>query len=594
MATARIMIVEDEVVIALDLRSRVENLGHTVVANVVSGEAAVASAEKQHPDLVLMDIKLAGEIDGIEAAEIVRSRWHIPIVFVTAHADEQRLGRAKLTMPFGYLLKPINDRELRVTIEMALYVAEVDRARDLLLRQEQLTAKVLQALNQTEPQADVISEILSLIKEHTGFEAVGIRLQEGEDFPYYETRGFPEHFVEAERYLCARDRHGDLVRDSNGNVYVECMCGNILCGRTDPSSPFFSEGGSFFSNATSVLLAETTEEERQARTRNRCNGEGYETVTLVPLRSREGVIGLLQLNDTRPGMVTPALVAFLEGLGTSIGIAFHKRQTEGALRERVKELDCLFAVARLVEKEGVSLADIIQGVADLIPGAWQYPDVTCAKITVDESEHKTEGFRRTEWRQEAAIVCDGTGVGRVEVCYLEKRSDRDEGPFLRDERNLIEALAERLGRIVERHRAREAKIESAERLRLMADSLPAYIAYVDSQRRYQFNNKQYEKLFGIRLAEIQGMTVEELVGEAVYEQIREDIDQALAGQGVQRERRVTLENGKSLVNQTSYVPQIADHGEVKGFFVFSHDVRDERKRREEAVRESEAPIPPPP
>ncbi len=129
MAPARIVIVEDEVIVAFDLQSRLESLGHTVCANVTTAEEALECIARELPDLVLMDICLAGKMDGIEAAEIMRSDPSVPVVFVSAHADEERLERAKLTMPFGYLLKPFQDRDLKVTIEMALYVSQIDQER---------------------------------------------------------------------------------------------------------------------------------------------------------------------------------------------------------------------------------------------------------------------------------------------------------------------------------------------------------------------------------------------------------------------------------------------------------------------------------
>jgi two-component sensor histidine kinase len=95
--------------------------------------------------------------------------------------------------------------------------------------------------------------------------AVAIRLREGDDFPYYLTSGFPGAFVQAERFLCARDEAGQIVRDSQGSPVLECMCGNVLCGRTDAALPFFTAHGSFWTNSTTKLLASTTEKERQAQ-----------------------------------------------------------------------------------------------------------------------------------------------------------------------------------------------------------------------------------------------------------------------------------------------------------------------------------------
>ncbi len=202
-----------------------------------------------------------------------------------------------------------------------------------------VAAQILEILNLTEPtKENSIKEILGKIKAYTGIEAVGIRLHEGDDYPYIEYSGFPEHFIANEKYLCSHDQSGQLVRDSQGNPCLECMCGNVICGRTTPSKLFFTKGGSFWSNSTTELLAATTDADRQACTRNRCNGEGYESVALIPLRSNEGIIGLLQLNDHRQGMFTLAMIEFLEGIGASIGIALKRKQVDEKLKDSFSKL----------------------------------------------------------------------------------------------------------------------------------------------------------------------------------------------------------------------------------------------------------------
>jgi len=203
-------------------------------------------------------------------------------------------------------------------------------------QRKKLNIEILETINKSEKWKDCIKEILDKIKQFTGFEAVGLRLHEDEDFPYYATIGFPPHFVEAERYLCTRDSKGEMIRDSKGNPYVECMCGNVICGRTDANKDFFSEDGSFWSNNTSKLLSETTDEDRQTRTRNRCNSEGYESVALFPLKVGHEILGLLQINDTRPHQFTEELIQFFEGVGVSIGTAFsQKRAKDALLREKL-------------------------------------------------------------------------------------------------------------------------------------------------------------------------------------------------------------------------------------------------------------------
>jgi PAS domain S-box-containing protein len=123
---ARLLVVEDEILVATDLERRLQGLGYTVLGAACSAAEAISLMEREPADLVLMDIVLSGEMDGIQTAEIIRERWGVPVVFLTAYADAARLERARWTRPLGYLLKPFNERDLRVALEMALYLAEVD------------------------------------------------------------------------------------------------------------------------------------------------------------------------------------------------------------------------------------------------------------------------------------------------------------------------------------------------------------------------------------------------------------------------------------------------------------------------------------
>jgi PAS domain S-box-containing protein len=127
MAKARILVVEDEGIIAEDIRMSLRDLGYDVFAVVATGEEAVRTAEASCPDLVLMDVVLQGDMDGIEAANRIRSSLGVPLIYLTAYADDKMLERAKITEPFGYLIKPFRDRELHSTIEMALFKHELDR-----------------------------------------------------------------------------------------------------------------------------------------------------------------------------------------------------------------------------------------------------------------------------------------------------------------------------------------------------------------------------------------------------------------------------------------------------------------------------------
>lgn len=120
------------------------------------------------------------------------------------------------------------------------------------------------------------------------------------------------------------------------------------------------------------------------------------------------------------------------------------------LGERVKELQCLYGIAQLVEHHSDNIDSLIQGITNLIPPSWQFPEITCARIILRDQQFETEGFKNSRWKQSANIVVDGKRAGLVEVYYLKKMPGSDEGPFLKEERVLIDAIAERIGRIVER------------------------------------------------------------------------------------------------------------------------------------------------
>jgi signal transduction histidine kinase len=140
--------------------------------------------------------------------------------------------------------------------------------------------------------------------------------------------------------------------------------------------------------------------------------------------------------------------------------------TEAKLRERVKELSCLYKVVQLATAQPESpISEVLQGIAELLPAAWQYPEITCGRVILDDQIFLTAGFTETTYRQSADILVRGVRRGFIEVVYLEKRPKLFEGPFLQEERNLIDALAREVSGIVERYQTRLEKAELEEQLR---------------------------------------------------------------------------------------------------------------------------------
>ena len=206
-------------------------------------------------------------------------------------------------------------------------------------KERETTIEFLRIVNGSTSTRQLVRAAAVFFQKQSGCEAVGLRLKEGDDFPYYEARGFSKEFVQVENSLCAKDLKGQLLRDDIGNPILDCMCGNIIQGRFDPSKPFFTKRGSFWTNCTTELLATTTEKDRQSRTRNRCNGAGYESVALIGLRVGQESLGLLQLNDKRKNQFTPETIAFWERLADHLAVAIAKFHAEEDLRKLTEELE---------------------------------------------------------------------------------------------------------------------------------------------------------------------------------------------------------------------------------------------------------------
>ncbi|MEM7162608.1 MAG: response regulator [Bacteroidota bacterium] len=136
MSKTNVLVVEDESIVSKDIQLSLEKLGYNVVGSADTGEKAISLATSLEPDVVLMDIMLKGEINGIEAAQSIKSEMSVPVIYLTAYADEGTLSRAKITEPYGYIIKPFKEIDIHTSIEMAIYKhnkeKEVRKERDML------------------------------------------------------------------------------------------------------------------------------------------------------------------------------------------------------------------------------------------------------------------------------------------------------------------------------------------------------------------------------------------------------------------------------------------------------------------------------
>ena len=314
-------------------------------------------------DIVLFLRRDDGRIlEANEAASLAYGYDHDELLSLTIHdlrspeTDSLIPGQMAEAEAHGLLFETVHCRKDRSTfpVEVSSRAAQVGDTvtlisivRDITDRKRaqgeaRTTVEFLRLVNESESTDALVERAVTFFLAQSGCEAVGIRLRQGEDFPYYEARGFPAEFLLLDNQLCKRDSSGRVRRDSNGDPVVECMCGNILFGRVDSSKPFFTTAGSFWTNSTTRLLATTTDTDRRTRTRNRCNSEGYESVALVPLLAGKERIGLLQLNDRRKGVFSAETIALWERLAGYLAVALAKTQADEALRASEQRYAALY------------------------------------------------------------------------------------------------------------------------------------------------------------------------------------------------------------------------------------------------------------
>lgn len=225
MTITKVLIVEDEGIVARDLRDRLLEMGYVVSAIAATGEEALKKAAETRPDLVLMDIRIKGAMDGIEVAEQLRDAFDIPPIYLTAYTDEDTLRRARITQPYGYIVKPFAERELHSTIEMAL---NRHKAEGQLRQAEQRLSAILDSTNDAVMGVDASGEVVfmnPLAEKLTGWtqsEALGRKVS-----GIFQVRGY-------------------ATRESAG----------------DPAAEAIAKGGSITLPPGSRLVAKSGEERR--------------------------------------------------------------------------------------------------------------------------------------------------------------------------------------------------------------------------------------------------------------------------------------------------------------------------------------------
>ena len=298
-------------------------------------------------------------------------------------------------------------------------------------------------------------------------------------------------------------------------------------------------------------------------------GVTYWDWSLVPIKNESGdVVGL---------------VLTLEEVTWRVKASESLRLRSQQLNERLKELDCLYGISNLVETPGITLEEILLGTINLMPDAWQFPEIVGARIMLHDQEFRTENWAESEWKQTSEIFIHGNRAGILEVCYLEPRTEFDESPFLKEEQVLINAITQRLGRITER---KYAEIELRKLSRAVEQSQVSVII-TDDDGNIEYVNPGFELLTGYTTDEVFGKKPSIIKSgahsEAFYKGLWDTITEGEEWRGEFYNKR---KNGEFYWESASISPVKNAVGVTTHFVAVKEDIT-ERKLAEQALKESE-------
>ena len=328
-----------------------------------------------------------------------------------------------------------------------------------------LSYQILHFANQGPPIPHLQQEVSKMIIEFSGCDAVELWLKDHDKYFRCRAHRQPEGPVSSEIMPCAQNENGEILPDSKDDPNFFFLCRDIILGHTDLPQPGFTSRGSLWIGHAKKSPPFLSMSKRKSYAHGFKTSKDYRSLAVIPILGDYQKIGLLQLKSKRGNYFAEDEIELYEDLAQGLGIALAHRDAQVDLRERVKELTCLYSIARLAAQHDLSTKEILQGVVKVLPPAWLYPEIAHARIILNGASFSTPGFREGRYRQRADILINGKHWGSVEVVYGEERPELDEGPFLREERALLDAVAREIANILIGRQAEQDKLNLEKQVR---------------------------------------------------------------------------------------------------------------------------------
>jgi signal transduction histidine kinase len=328
-----------------------------------------------------------------------------------------------------------------------------------------LSHQILDFANRGYSKFEFIGEISKVILEFSGCDSLELWLKEENKYIYLEI-GRGQDFPVKYKVIYEKDLTNIKCYPSDAdNSIINQLRIDVIQQKRENYKAHFTDYGSFWSGdiATDLKFFKGSKDVANGpKSDNRLN---YNSLSIIPLILGNDFLGLIQLFSCKLDFFREYDIKHYEITAETLGIALANERTQVALRERVKELTCLYNIAQVIERKEYSLDEILIGIVNLLPPAWQYPEVTAGKIVFDKQVYSTPGFQTDQQRLSSRIKVKGKMRGKVEVVYTEEKPEMDEGPFLREERSLINAIAKQIAIFIERMENEVEKAKLEEQLR---------------------------------------------------------------------------------------------------------------------------------
>ncbi|MBU1022731.1 hypothetical protein KKB99_00495 [bacterium] len=301
------------------------------------------------------------------------------------------------------------------------------------------------------------------------------------------------------------------------NKAFDFIIRNVLKKNEAIFSEFLTKNGSLVSKNIKTVLNQAINAGFELDFSTKDFLDDFNSVSIFRIMESESILGLLILKSHQEGYFSANDIEFHERISNILGISIVNHRTQTALRERIKELSSLYTIAQIAAEPEFSLDEVLQNITRLLPLAWQYPEITISRIILDGKTYSTEDFRTEFQSQSAEISIRDINRGIIEVAYSEMMPELDEGPFLKEERNLIDTIASLVAQIIERKQAEEDQLRLQNQLR-HADRL-ATIGQLAAGVAHEFNEP---------LGNVLGLAQLILKNDNLTDDIRKDIDKIIS------------------------------------------------------------------